>query len=180
VPELVLDNGLVRATFGRDDVGVPTGWQDVSITATSIVVGGTELAHNLNGVDPRDPDRQHSFYVDASGGKTRLVCSRVDVVRAEPGLVEVVFVDTTSTPLRHEHHLVMRAGRRGIYGYNIMTAVTDTVINEVRMNTRWDRSLLDHAYNWERGAGCGPAAHLRLPGHPAKPPGRDLARRRGQ
>ncbi|MDQ0635055.1 rhamnogalacturonan endolyase [Arthrobacter pascens] len=156
VPELVLDNGLVRATFGRDDAGVLTGWPDVSITATSIVVDGTELAHNLNGVDPRDPDRQHSFYVDASGGKTRLVCSRVDVLRAEPGLVEVAFVDTTSTPLRHEHHLVMRAGRRGIYGYDIMTAVTDTVINEVRMNTRWDRSLLDHAYNWERGAGQQP------------------------
>ncbi|MCH6468644.1 polysaccharide lyase family protein [Sinomonas terrae] len=156
VPELVLDNGLVRAAFGRDDVGVPTGWQNVSITATSIVVAGTELAHNLNGVNPRDPDRQHSFYVDASGGKTRLVCSRVDVLRAEPGLVEVAFVDTTSTPLQHEHHLVMRSGHRGIYGYDIMTAVTDTSINEVRMNTRWDRSLLDHAYNWERGAGQQP------------------------
>ncbi|KHL01435.1 hypothetical protein [Sinomonas humi] len=156
VPELVLDNGLVRAAFGRDDVGVPTGWQDVSITATSIVVAGTELAHNLNGVNPRDPDRQHSFYVDASGGKTRLVCSRVDVLRAEPGLVEVAFLDTTSTPLQHEHHLVMRSGHRGIYGYDIMTAVTDTAINEVRMNTRWDRSILDHAYNWERGAGQQP------------------------
>jgi rhamnogalacturonan endolyase len=75
VSELVLDNGLVRATFGRDDVGVPSGWQDVSITATSIVVGGTELAHNLNGVDPRDPDRQHSFYVDASGER-RAWCAR--------------------------------------------------------------------------------------------------------
>lgn len=156
VPELVLDNGLVRAAFGPDNVGVPTGWTDVSITATSIIVAGQELAHNLNGVDPRDPDRQHSFYVDASGGKTRLVCSRVDVLRAEPGLVEVAFVDTTSTPLRHEHHLVIRSGHRGIYGYNIMTAVADTSINEVRMNTRWDRSLLDHAYNWERGAGQQP------------------------
>ncbi|MCU1572679.1 MAG: hypothetical protein JWO93_761, partial [Micrococcaceae bacterium] len=154
--ELVLDNGLVRATFGRDDAGVATGWQDVSITATSIVVAGTELAHNLNGVEPRDPDRQHSFYVDAGGGKTRLVCSRIDVLRVEKGLVEIAFVDTTSTPLRHEHHLVMRTGRRGIYGYNIMTAVADTVLSEVRMNTRWDRSLLDHAYNWERGAGQQP------------------------
>lgn len=163
VPELVLDNGLVHATFGRDDTGVLTGWQDVSITAKSIVVAGTELAHNLNGVDPRDPDSQHSFYVDASGGKTRLVCSRVDVLRAEPGLVEVAFVDTTSTPLRHEHHLVLRSGHRGIYGYNIMTAVTDTAINEVRMNTRWDRSLLDHAYNWERGAGQQPTYRRALP-----------------
>lgn len=38
-----------------------------SITATSVVVDGTELAHNLNGIAPRDPDRQHSFYIDASG-----------------------------------------------------------------------------------------------------------------
>ncbi len=156
VPELVLDNGLVKITFARDDVGVVTGWTDVSITATSVLVAGTELGHNLNGVEPRDPDRQHSFYVDASGGRTRLVCSRVDVLRIEPQLVEVAFVDTTSTPLRHEHHLVLRAGRRGIYGYNIMTATADTSINEVRMNTRWDRSILDHAYNWERGAGQQP------------------------
>jgi rhamnogalacturonan endolyase len=156
VPELVLDNGLVKITFARDDVGVVTGWTDVSITATSVVVAGTELAHNLNGVEPRDPDRQHSFYVDASGGRTRLVCSRVDVLRIEPRLVEVAFVDTTSTPLRHEHHLVMRAGRRGVYGYNIMTATADTSINEVRMNTRWDRSIFDHAYNWERGPGQQP------------------------
>ena len=157
VPELVLDNGLVRITFGRDDAGgVLTGWGDVSITATSVVVDNTELAHNLNGVDPRDPDRQHSFYVDAGGGKTRLVCSRVDVLRIEAQLIEVAFVDTTSTPLRHEHHLVIRAGHRGIYGYDIMTATTDTSISEVRMNTRWDRSILDHAFNWERGMGQQP------------------------
>src|SRR3954470_19109884 len=108
VPQLVLDNGLVRITFARDDVGVVTGWSDVSITATSVLVAGTELAHNLNGVEPRDPDRQHSFYVDAGGGRTRLVCSRVDILRIQPDLVEVAFVDTTSTPLRHEHHLIMR------------------------------------------------------------------------
>ncbi len=156
VPQLVLDNGLVRIVFGRDDAGVLTGWTDVSITATSVVVTGTELAHNLNGVDPRDPDRQHSFYVDAGGGKTRLVCTRVDVLRVERDLVEVAFVDTTSTPLQHEHHLIMRAGRRGLYGYNILTAVTDTSIGEIRMNTRWDRSVLDHSYNWERGKGQQP------------------------
>jgi rhamnogalacturonan endolyase len=160
VPDLVLDNGLVKITFGRDDVGVPTGWTDVSITAKSVVVGGTELGHNLNGVEPRDPDRQHSFYIDASGGRTRLVCTRVDVLRIETQLVEVAFVDERemigNPPLRHEHHLVMRAGRRGIYGYDIMTALEATSINEVRMNTRWDRSILDHAYNWERGAGQQP------------------------
>jgi rhamnogalacturonan endolyase len=160
VSSLVLDNGLARFTFGRDDAagGIVTGWSDVSITCSSVVVGGTELAHNLNGVNPRDPDRQHSFYIDAGGGRTRLVCSRVDVLRASDDLAEVVFVDTTSTPLRQEHHLIMRRGRRGLYGYNILSNVgtTTTSINEVRMNTRWDRAIFDHAFNWERGGGQQP------------------------
>jgi rhamnogalacturonan endolyase len=158
VDALVLDNGLIRFTFTRDDAagGIVTGWSDVSITASSIVVDGVELAHNLNGVEPRDPDRQHSFYIDAGGGRTRLVCTEVRVLRASPDLVEVVFADTASTQLRHEHHLVMRRGRRGLYGYNILTAVVAQSINEVRMNTRWDRSILDHAYNWERGGGQQP------------------------
>ncbi|MGN6127213.1 MAG: polysaccharide lyase family protein [Humibacter sp.] len=158
VPSLVLDNGLVTFTFGRDDAagGVVTGWTDTSITATSIVVDGTELAHNLNGVDPRDPDRQHSFYIDAGGGKTRLVCSQVRVLRASRDLVEVAFLDTTSTPLQHEHHLIMRRGKRGLYGYDILTASVATSINEVRMNARWDRAILDNAYNWERGSGKQP------------------------
>lgn len=158
IDSLVLDNGLIRFTFGRDDAagGSVTGWSDVSITAQSVVVDGVELAHDLNGVDPRDPDRQHSFYVDAGGGKTRLVCSQVRVLRVTPDLAEVAFVDTTSTPLQHEHHLIMRSGRRGLYGYDILEAVTDTSINEVRMNTRWNRGIFDQAYNWERGAGQQP------------------------
>ena len=158
VDALVLDNDLIRFTFGRDDAagGIVTGWTDVSITAQSVVVDGVELAHNLNGVEPRDPDRQHSFYIDAGGGRTRLVCSEVRVLRVTPQLVEVAFVDTTSTPLRHEHHLIMRAGKRGLYGYDILTAVEATSINEVRMNARWDRSILDHCYNWEHGKGQQP------------------------
>jgi rhamnogalacturonan endolyase len=160
VGTVVLDNGLIRFTFGRDDAagGVVTGWPDTSITATSVVVGGTELAHGLNGIAPRDPDRQHSFYVDASGGRSRLVCSQVRVLRVGEDLAEVAFVDTTSSPLRHEHHLVMRRGRRGLYGYDILANVasTPTSINEVRMNTRWDRGILDHAFNWERGSGQQP------------------------
>jgi rhamnogalacturonan endolyase len=158
VSTVVLDNGLIRFTFGRDDAAanVLTGWTDVSITAQSVIVNGQELAHNLNGVDPRDPDRAHSFYVDAGGGKTRLVCSQIKVLRVEHDLVEVAFVDTTSTQLRHEHHLIMRAGKRGLYAYNILTAVTSTSISEVRMNTRWDRAIFDHSYNWERGKGQQP------------------------
>jgi rhamnogalacturonan endolyase len=158
IQTVVLDNGLIRYTFGRDDAvgGVVSGWTDVSITATSVIVNGTELAHNLNGVEPRDPDRQHSFYIDAAGGKSRLVCTQIKVIRVEHDLVEIAFADTVSTPLRHEHHLIMRGGKRGLYGYDILTALASTSISEVRMNTRWDRGIFDHAYNWERGKGQQP------------------------
>lgn len=158
VDTLTLDNGLVRFSFGRDDAagGVLTGWTSTSITATSVVVDGTELGHDLNGVDPRDPDRQHSFYIDSGGGKLRLLCSRVDVVRLSDDLIEVAFVDTTNTPIQHTHHLVMRRGKPGLYGFVVMSIVADTTLNEIRMNTRWNRGLLDHSYNWERGSGQQP------------------------
>lgn len=158
VNHLVLDNGLVRITFGRDDgaAGVVTGWTDTSITATSVVVGGREIGHNLNGVDPRDPDRQHSFYVDEGGGRTRLLCTELRVLRATGDLVEVAFVDDTSAKLQHEHHLIMRRGRPGLYAYDILTAAIATSINEVRMNARFDRSILDHCYNGEHGTGQQP------------------------
>jgi rhamnogalacturonan endolyase len=158
VDSLVFDNGLIRFTFGRDDAagGIVTGWTNTSITATSVIVDGTELAHNLNGVDPRDPDRQHSFYIDAGGGASRLVCTEVRVLRNTADLAEVAFIDNSSISLQHEHHLIMRRGKRGLYGYNILTASASTSINEVRMNARWDRSIFDHAYNWERGGGQQP------------------------
>ena len=158
VSTVVLDNGLVRFTFGRDDAagGIVTGWTNTSITAQSVIVNGVELAHNLNGVEPRDPDRAHSFYIDAGGGKTRLVCNQIKVIRSSHDLVEIAFVDNTSTQLQHEHHLIMRKGKQGLYGYNILTAVTRQSISEVRMNTRWDRSIFDHSYNWERGKGQQP------------------------
>ena len=38
-------------------------------------------------------------------------------------VVGVAFVDTTNSPLRHEHHLIMRRGRRGLAGYDILTNV---------------------------------------------------------
>ena len=40
---------------------------------------------------------------------------------------------------------------RRLYGYNIMTATANYGLNEVRMNTRWNRCLFNQAYNHERG-----------------------------
>lgn len=157
------DNGLFSATFDRDD-GVYTGWPGPpSITLTSLVLNGTELAHNLNGESPRDPDRAHSFYIDAGGGVTRLVCTSVTVLRLAPDLAELSFVDNTSTPLQHAHHVVVRAGVAGIYGFVVTTVVAPTTLSEVRMNARFDRGVLDHTYTDERGVGQQPTyAYLEL------------------
>jgi rhamnogalacturonan endolyase len=162
---LVLANAYFTATFDRDDTTF-TGWPGpVSISLTSLVVGGVDIAlgKNLNGENPRDPDRQHSFYVDAGGGSSRLVCSTISVLRVEPDLVEVAFRDNTSTPLQHSHHFVVRSSVSGLYGFVHMRAVAATTISEVRMNARFDRGVLDYTYTDERGLGQQPTyAYLEL------------------
>jgi rhamnogalacturonan endolyase len=146
---VVLDNGLFTATFDRDDAA--SGWPDVSISLTGLVVGGVELAHNLDGA-AGDRDRAHSFYIDAAGGASRLVCSSVHVLRLGADLVELAFVDNSSAPLQHSHHVVVRAGVAGIYGFDHLTAVAATTVSDVRMVARFDRSVLTRTYSDERGA----------------------------
>lgn len=112
-PTVALGNGLVTFTFG------PRG---NTIAAHSVVMNGTQL--NSQG--------EESYYVDSAGGKQDLVCDTVVVLRLTPELVEVAFVDSRSSPLRHAHHLIMVPGTAGIYGFDVMTAVKSTSISEVR------------------------------------------------
>ncbi|MBO0798481.1 MAG: hypothetical protein J2P31_06630, partial [Blastocatellia bacterium] len=142
---LVLDNGLVRFTFNGKS---PTSH---TMLALSIVANGQELA---------PLDGQNSFYVDASGGTPSLACSQVKVLRSSPDLVEVAFVDTTTTTLQPEHHLIMRRGKPGLYGYVIETANSAFTISELRVVARWNRTLLDHVFNWERGSPDAPGTAL--------------------
>lgn len=139
--EIVIDNGLALLTFGPS-----TG----TITLLSAIIDGLELASNLTG-SPPDKFHNMSFYVDSDGGAQDLICDTVSVIRLEDDLVELAFVDTTNVLLRHSHHVVVTSALAGVYGWDVMTAVVDTTIGEVRMNTRWNRCILDHAYNWERG-----------------------------
>ncbi|WP_213805034.1 polysaccharide lyase family protein [Granulicella sp. dw_53] len=142
---LVLDNGLVRFTFNGKNATSKT------MLALSIVANGQELA---------PLDGQNSFYVDASGGTPSLSCSQVKILRNSADLVEVAFVDTTTATLRPEHHLIMRRGKRGLYGYVIETAASAFSISELRVVTRWNRTLLDHVFNWERGSPDAPGTAL--------------------
>ena len=116
-PTVMLGNGLVIFSFG------PRG---NTIAATSVQMNGTEL--NSQG--------EESYYVDSAGGKQDLVCDTIQVLRLEPALIEVAFVDSRSSLLRHSHHLIMVPGTAGIYGFDVMTAVRSTSISEVRC-VRW-------------------------------------------
>lgn len=108
---------------------------------SSAIVSGIEIGHNLTG---------SSFYVDAAGNGD-LQADTIEIRRVSSSLVEAVWHDTHSTPLQHSHHLIMTEGVHGLYGYDVMHAVRDTSISEVRMNVRWDRCILNNAFNYERG-----------------------------
>lgn len=98
---------------------------------------------------------QHlSFYVDWNAGKNHdsLLCDTVRVVRLQDDLVEVAFIDSTNTYMRAEHHLILKGDVRGLYGYVVLTMQQDAGLNEVRMNTRWNRCLFNRAFNYERKA----------------------------
>ena len=152
---IVLGNGLFTATFDRDDAA--SGWPGVSVSLTSLVVGGVELARSLDGA-AGDRDRRHSLYIDAGGGTSRLVCSSVRVLRLGADLAEIAFVDNSSTPLQHAHHVIVRAGVAGIYGFDVVTATEATTLSAVRLVARFDRSVLDHAFSDERGLGQQPTS----------------------
>ena len=133
VKTVVFDNGLIRLSFGQG------GNQ---LLLQSAMMNGTELLKGADG---------NSWYIDSGGGKAYLICDHVRIVRLTDILVEAAWVDTRSNPLQHEHHLIMSSDVAGIYAYNILHAVAATSISEVRFNTRWNRCLLNHAYNAERG-----------------------------
>jgi len=137
VKNLVLDNGLLKISFG------PDARNDIS--ATSVIKNGQELAHNLHGVEPRDTDAHRTFYHDynASGGymHTRVV----RIVKNTPALVHFALIDTNRPYL--EDHYVMLAGESGIHPYVIIKGAFG---GEMRTMYRFDMDILDWAYSGER------------------------------
>ena len=130
---VVFGNGLARLTFGRSGS---------TILLQSAIVNGTDLLNGASG---------NSYYIDSGGGSASLVCDHIKILRVSPSLVEAAWVDSHSPTLQHEHHLIMVPDVAGIYGYNILTAVQQTSISEVRLNSRWNRCILNRPFNHERG-----------------------------
>jgi rhamnogalacturonan endolyase len=109
-------------------------------------VGGVNLAHT----------DEASWYCDWNGGKNgaHQGVDTIQVLRITDDLVEVALADTQGTHRQLTQHIVMTSDTTGLYTYVSMTVVsTGEGLNEIRHNTRWDRCLLNHAYNHERPTG---------------------------
>jgi rhamnogalacturonan endolyase len=161
VDTIQIDNGLLAMTFGKDDVG--------DLTAVSMIKNGKELLHNLNGKVGRDPYLHRSFYIDWGGSAGTMMTQQVNIKSITPDMVEFVLIDDGkraapaagaapapgrrgggAPPYQIEHHLIMRNGVSGIYGYAIVRSAAGASANEIRTMYRFDRSVFDWAWNDER------------------------------
>lgn len=140
VTELTLRNGLLSITFGGDG------------GATSLVKNGKELAHNLNGIVPRDKDAHRTWYIDYNAGNGHLVADIVRVVKVTPDMAHIAFVDSGETSAFYlEHHIILMTGESGLYGYAICKNPKNRRLGgEMRSMYRLDRDIFDWAYVSER------------------------------
>jgi rhamnogalacturonan endolyase len=140
IQSLVLANGLLTLTFGRDSNG--------DFSATSVVKNGRELAHNLHGVEPRDVDAHRSFYLDSGAGKDHLKVDTVRVIKNTAELAHFAVIDHRALHL--EHHFVMLKGESGVHPYVIVQSAPGINTGETRTMYRFDMSILDWAWVNER------------------------------
>ncbi len=134
---LVLDNGLLKITFGIDAIN--------DYSATSIIVKGQELAHNLNGIQPRDQNAKRTFYHDYAGSNGILRAKLIRIFENQPYRVHFAIVDNTNPYL--EDHYVMLPGESGIHPYVI---IRSNAGGEMRTMYRFDMNILDHTWTPER------------------------------
>ena len=137
IKDLILDNGLLKITFGHDYRN--------DISATSIIKNGTELAHNLHGTVPRDTDGGRTFYHDYNASQGYMHTRLVKIVKNTSDLVHFALIDTNSPYL--EDHYVMLKGESGIHPYVIIKGQFG---GEMRTMYRFDMSILDWTWTPER------------------------------
>jgi rhamnogalacturonan endolyase len=140
VSELILRNGLISITFGPDG------------SATSLMKNGKELAHNLNGIVPRDVDAHRTWYIDYNAGRGHLVADTIRIVKTTPEMAHIVIIDSGATSIFYlEHHILLMKGESGLYGYVICRNPKNQRLGgEMRTMYRLDRSIFDWAYVSER------------------------------
>ena len=140
VTDLTLRNGVVSITFGPDG------------SATSLIKNGQELAHNLNGIVPRDVDAHRTWYIDYNAGGGHLVADNIRVIQATSEMAHIAIIDSGVTSAFYlEHHILLRKGDSGLYGYVICRNPKNRRLGgETRTMYRLDRNIFDWAYVSER------------------------------
>jgi rhamnogalacturonan endolyase len=138
VKELVLDNGLLKITFGPDTRG--------QISATSLIKNGQELLHNLNGVQPRDTDAKRSFYHDWSASGGMMTVATVKIIKNTPDLVHFALIGAGTSPYLEDHYVMLK-GESGIHPYVIIKGQFG---GEMRTLYRFDMNILDWTWTDER------------------------------
>jgi len=138
VKDLVLDNGLLKITFGPDTRG--------QISATSLIKNGQELIHNLNGVQPRDTDAKRSFYHDWSASGGMMTVATLRIIKNTPDLVHFALIGAGTSPYLEDHYVMLK-GESGIHPYVIIKGQFG---GEMRTLYRFDMHILDWTWTDER------------------------------
>jgi len=157
IDALVISSGNVQITFAKDpsraNLPNPRGGgggagRDPAkdFSATSVIVNGREIGHNIHGVEPRDVNARRSFYLDSYTG-TDLLCDTVKVVKNTPEMAHFAVCNAPTANPHLEHHFVVLKGENGIHPYVIISGNQN---GEMRTMYKFDMSIVDHAWTNER------------------------------
>ena len=157
IDALVISTGDVKITFAKDPAratlanprggGGGAGRDPAKdFSATSVIVKGTEIGHNIHGVEPRDVNARRSFYLDSYTG-TDLLCDTVTVVKNTPELAHFAVKNAPTATPHLEHHFVMLKGENGIHPYVV---ISGNQSGEMRTMYKFDMTILDYAWTNER------------------------------
>ncbi|MFB9769237.1 polysaccharide lyase family protein [Lactiplantibacillus modestisalitolerans] len=139
---------------------------EVELTAKAMVgslkLDGQELLNNLTG-EPRDPDKDHSFYLDyhMNSKTVNMRPTKMEVIANTPEIAHVAYTDDQSD-LGLRYHLIVRGDDKAIYGYVEAWNNSDQTlkIQELRTVYRLDHDLFNIGYNSERIGHQPSSAHM--------------------
>ena len=139
---ITMSNGLLTFTLVADGA-------DVNMANFTVTGIAANLAHTT----------EKTWYEDWSGGSNGNAAGvdTIRILRLTPDLAEIALADTQHPRRRLEQHILMTTDTVGLYTFTAMTVVSSGEgLNEIRHNTRWDRCVLNHAFNHERPPGIQP------------------------
>lgn len=146
----------VKLTVDKLKVRITNGILDIKFNeramVTSLIKNNRELVKNLSGSD-RDPDKDHSFYVDyhAEGKFRNFKVSDLKVIKYTKDEAHIRYIDNESM-LYIEYNIIMKSGESGIYSYIVAknNLKKEFKLDEFRTVYRLDHNIFDTGCNAER------------------------------